>query len=113
MLAGTAVVVLALPVFLIAGWPLAGWALAAGLWIVFQLVGLLLQRLELGMDNLASAGVVAIGRMLRAVVLAGILIAVAVSDAALGLAAAVVYALAFTVELGWSVVAYMGGEAKG
>jgi hypothetical protein len=40
------------------------------------------------------------------------LIVVAVSDSGLGLPAAIVYALAFTVELGLSLVVYFGGEAK-
>ncbi len=110
-LAGTAVVALALPVFLVAGWPIRAWAIAAVLWVVFQLFGLLLERLSLGMDNLASAGVVAFGRLTRAAVLMTILIAVAASDSDLGLPAAVVYALAFTVEFGMSLVAYFGGEA--
>jgi hypothetical protein len=111
-LAGTAVVVIALPVFLLAGWRLAAWAIAAGLWAAYQLVGLLLQRLPLGSDNLAAAGLVALGRMTRAVVLTAILIAVAVSDADLGLPAAVVYGLAFTVEFAVSLVSYFGGEAR-
>ncbi len=74
-LGGTAVVALALPVFLIAGWPIASWAIAAGLWIVFLAIGLVLEHLPLGMDSLASAGVVAFGRMFRAGGLVGILIA--------------------------------------
>ena len=36
-LAGSAVVALALPVFLAAGWPLRGWLLAATLWIAGEL----------------------------------------------------------------------------
>ena len=111
-LAGTLVVVLALPIFLIAGWPVAAWALAAVLWVAYQAIGLVLERMALGMGNLASAGVVAIGRMTRAVVLTAILIVVAVSDSTIGLPAALVYALAFTVEFGLSVLAYFGGEEK-
>jgi hypothetical protein len=110
--AGTAVIVLALPVFLIAGWNVTAWAIAAGLWAAYQGIGLLLERLPVGDDSLGSAGVVAFGRLSRAVVLTGILIAVAASDESLGLPAAVVYASAFTVELGMSVAAYFGGEAK-
>jgi hypothetical protein len=109
-LGGTAVVALALPVFLIAGWPIESWALAAGLWIVFLLIGLLLEHLPLGADSLASAGVVAVGRMLRAGGLVGILILVTVRDSDLGFPAAIVYALAFTVEFGLSMMAYFGEE---
>jgi hypothetical protein len=111
-LAGTAVVVGALPVFAIAGWPLGAWGIAAALWVAFQAIGLLLQRVPLGGDNLAAAGLVAVGRMTRAVALVAILIAVAVSDAGLGLPAAAVYGLAFTVEFLLSLVAYLGGQPK-
>jgi hypothetical protein len=110
--AGTAVIVLALPLFIVAGWNLTAWAIAAGLWVAFQAIGLLLERLPVGDDSLASAGVVAFGRLSRAVVLMAILIVVAVSDESLGLPAAIVYALAFTVEFVLSMLAYFGGEAK-
>ena len=63
-------------------------------------------------DNLRSAGLVAFGRMTRAVALVTVLIVVAVSDSSLGLPAAVVYALAFTVEFGSTLVAYFGGGEK-
>jgi hypothetical protein len=111
-LGGTAVVVGALPVFALAGWSLGAWAIAAALWAAYQAIGLALQRLPLGGDNLRAAGLVAFGRMTRAVVLVAILIAVAVSNAGLGLPAAAVYGLAFTVEFVLSIVAYLGGEPK-
>ncbi|MEI8105094.1 MAG: hypothetical protein WCH31_04530 [Actinomycetes bacterium] len=109
---GTIVVGLALPLFFAAGWRIGAWALAAVLWVVFQGIGLLLQRLPLGMGNLASAGVVAFGRMFRAAGLVAILIAVAVSSSGLGLPAAIVYAAAFTVEFVLSLIMYFGGEAS-
>jgi hypothetical protein len=111
-LAGTAVVLIALPVFLGAGWRLLGWGIAAALWAAYQGIGLLLRRVPLGSDNLAAAGLVAFGRMTRAVVLLAILIVVAVSNSDLGLPAAVVYGIAFTVEFALSLLAYFGGEAK-
>ena len=40
--AGALVVALALPVFLVAGWRLSGWAIAAVLWAGSQAFGLLL-----------------------------------------------------------------------
>jgi hypothetical protein len=109
---GSAVVLVALPVFAAAGWSLAAWGIAAGLWAAYQGIGLLLRRVRLGNDNLAAAGLVAFGRMTRAVALVAILIAVAVADSGLGLPAAVVYGLAFTVEFALSLVAYFGGEAR-
>jgi hypothetical protein len=109
---GTIVVGLALPLFLVAGWRLGAWGIAAGLWALYQAIGLLLERLPLGAGNLAAAGVVAFGRMLRAAGLVTVLIVIAASDSGLGLPAAIVYAVAFTVELGLSLVVYFGGEAK-
>jgi hypothetical protein len=111
-LGGTVVVVVALPVFALAGWSLGAWAIAAALWAAYQAIGFALQRVPLGGDNLRAAGLVAFGRMTRAVVLVAILIAVAVSNAGLGLPAAAVYGLAFTVEFVLSIVAYFGGEPK-
>ena len=52
---GAAVVALALPVFVAAGWPLRGWALGAILWLCAQALGVLLSRLQLGADNLAAS----------------------------------------------------------
>jgi hypothetical protein len=111
-LGGTAVIAIGLPVFLIAGWPLGAWALAAGLWIAFLAIGLLLERLPLGADNLASAGVVAFGRMFRAAGLVGVLILVTVSGSELGFPAAILYAIAFSVEFGLSMLGYFGEEEK-
>ena len=109
-LGGTAVIVVALPVFLIVGWPMASWAIAAALWVVFLAIGFFLEHLPLGMGNLASAGVVAMGRMFRAAGLVGILILITVSDSELGFPAAILYAIAFSVEFALSLLAYFGEE---
>jgi hypothetical protein len=111
-LAGGSVVVLALPVFAVAGWPLEGWALAAVLWIAALGFSLLLARLPDGPDNLAAAGMRGIGTGFRAFLVGIPLVAVTVSDEAVGLSAAVLYALAFSVELAVSLAAYFGGEAR-
>ena len=41
-----------------------------------------------------------------------VLVIVTVSNETVGLAAAILYAIAFTVELGVGLMAYFGGEAK-
>ncbi len=105
------VVALALPVFLLAGWPVTGWALGAVLWAGSQAFGLLLARLRTGAGNLAASGVVAFGMMFRAIAVMVVVFAVAVSDASLGVAAALVYALAYTVELSLSLLTYFGNRA--
>jgi hypothetical protein len=108
--AGALVIVLALPVFLAAGWPLAGWGLGAVLWLAAQAFSLLLTRLRPGAGNLAASGVVGISMMFRAVAVGVVVIAVAASDPGLAVAAALVYALAYTLELSLSLLSYFGSE---
>ena len=112
VVSGAAILALALPIYLIAGWRIAGWGLAAMLWVASELFGLLLARFRLGMGNLAASGVVAFGMMFRAVAVMVVVIAVAVSDARLALSAALLYALAYTFELGVSLVSYFSGPAR-
>jgi hypothetical protein len=109
-LAAAGVLALALPVFLAADLPLAAWVLATVLWIAGQGLSLLLARLGLGADKLAASGVVGIGMTLRSVAVGVVLIAVAASDARLGLAAALLYAFVYTLELGVSLAAYFAQE---
>jgi hypothetical protein len=109
---GGTVIALALPVFAVAGWPLSGWALAAVLWVAAQLFALVLTRLAGDTDNLAAAGMRGIGTTSRGLLVGIPLIAVTVADERVGIAAAAVYALAFTVELAVGLAAYFGGEAK-
>ena len=112
MLAGSALILLALPVFAIAGWPLRGWALAAVLWAAAQGLGFLLTRLPLDAGNLAASGVRGIGMSFRAFIVGIPLVAVTVADARVGIAAAVVYALAYSLELAVSLITFFGAEAK-
>lgn len=112
IMAGGAVIAFALPVFALAGWPLAGWGLAAVLWTGAQTIALLLTRLKLGAGNLAASGVVGFGMTFRAVAVMIVVIAVAVSDARLGLSAALLYALAYTLELAVALGSYFAGGAR-
>lgn len=111
-IAGTGVILFALPVFVVAAWPLAGWLLAAVLWVGGQLFAWLLARLPLGTGNLAAAGMRGIGTSFRAMAVGIPLVVVTVSDERVGLAAALVYVFAFTVELAVSLLAYFNVEAK-
>jgi hypothetical protein len=112
LLAGTAVFVVALPVFVIVGWDLGAWALAAAFWAIFQGIGFALARLPLGADNVGTSGVVAVGRMLRTIVLLTVLIVVTTRDSSLGFQAAILFGLAFSVEFALSMIAYLNGETK-
>ena len=111
-IAGGAVIALALPVFAVAGWPLSGWALAAVLWVAAEVFALVLARLPGSADNLAAAGMRGIGTTSRALLVGIPLVVVTVSDESVGIAAAGLYALAFTVELGVGLMTYFGAEAK-
>ena len=85
MVGGALVVAFCLPVFVLAGWSLRGWALGAVLWLAGQMLSLLLTRLRPGVGNLAASGVVGISMMFRAVAVGVVVIAVAASDPELAL----------------------------
>jgi hypothetical protein len=112
VIAGGAVVALALPIFLVAGWPVRGWLLGAVLWVASQLLGILFNRVGIGEPNLRGSGVVAFGMMARGILLMIVAVAVAATNPALALAGALVYAVAYSVELGLSLTIYFSGEAK-
>ena len=111
-IAGGLIIALALPVFAIAGWPLKGWALGAVLWVASEIFAGVLTRLPDNPDNLAAAGMRGIGTTSRALLVGIVLVIVTVSNEPVGIAAALLYAIAFTVELGVGLMAYFGGEAK-
>jgi hypothetical protein len=111
-IAGGSVLMLGLPIFVLAEWRVKAWGLAAVLWVGSQMLGVLLGRLRVGMDSLASSGVLAIGMMFRAIVVMVVLVAVAVSDASLALAAAGLYAVAYTCELAFLLATYFGNPAR-
>ena len=111
-IAGATVIALALPIFAVAGWPLAGWALGAVLWIAAEIFAAVLARLPGRPDNLAAAGMRGIGTTSRALLVGIVLVIVTVSNETVGLSAAILYAVAFTVELGIGLATYFGGEAK-
>lgn len=104
--AGSLVVLLALPVFAVAGWSLGAWVLAAVLWTAGEALGFALGRLPLSADHLVSSGVIGVAMSLRAIVVMAVLLAVAVSNASLALAALLLYVAAYSVELGASLLLY-------
>ena len=109
LIVGSGVVVLALPVFIAAGWSILAWVIAAVLWIAAQGFGFLLTRLPTGADSLAASGVQALGMVSRGVGVMIVLFAIAISRPHLALAAAAVYAAAYTLELVVSLLFYFSG----
>ena len=112
VLAGASVLVLALPVFLVAGWRVQGWALGAVLWMGSQLLGLVFARAGIGEPTLRGSGLVAFGMMTRGILLMIVAIAVATSDPYLAAAGALVYAVAYTLELALSLTLYFSGGSR-
>jgi hypothetical protein len=108
--AGALAVAFALPLFVLAGWRIEGWALGAVLWLASQALGLLFDRIGINEPTLRGSGVVAFGMMTRGIVLMLAALAVAVSDPRLAVAGALVYALAYTLELAFSLLLYFGGR---
>jgi len=110
--AGVLVIAFCFPVFLIAGWRIEGWLLGAVLWLGSQALGVLFDRIGIHEPTLRGSGVVAFGMMLRGILLMVVAIAVAASDPRLALAGALVYALAYTLELVFSLLLYFGGQPR-
>lgn len=104
------VVGIALAVFLVAGWDLSAWALGAVLWAGIRAVSVLLARIRGQMTSLASSGMLAFELVFKTVAVLAVLVAAAASDPHLALGAALVYALAYTFELGLSLATYFGGS---
>ncbi|MFL5914201.1 MAG: hypothetical protein ACJ752_00990 [Gaiellaceae bacterium] len=113
MLAGAGVVALALPVFLVAEFPLDGWAIAAVLWAAGEALGLWLARLPIGADHLGFSGLVALAHSFRGIAVMVVLLVVTVADRDVGIAAVAVYALAYSLSLGVSLVEYFSGDKLG
>ena len=111
--AGAIVIAIALPVFLIAGWRVTGWALGAVLWLGAEALGTVVQRLRARTGNLAAAGVAGYLMLFRAIAIGVVLIAVAASDKWLGLAAALTYAAGYSATFGLALVAYYTGPEAG
>ena len=112
-LAGAGVVLLALPVFIVAHFPLAGWALAAVLWAAGEALGLYLSKLPIGADHLKTSGLVGLAHSFRGIGVMIALLAVTTADKRVGIAAFAVYALAYTLSLAVSLLEYFAGEKLG
>jgi hypothetical protein len=109
-LGGAAIVLLALPVFLVTGWSIAGWALAAVLWVAVHAIDFLLRRSRSQSGSVAASGVQAFGLFFKSIGLLVVLIAALAASPHLAVAAALTYALAYTFEFGLSLVTYFGAS---
>jgi hypothetical protein len=108
-LGGLFILLLALPVFLLADWDLAGWALGALLWVSLEAIELVLARLRGRTANVAASAVLAFGLSFKAIAVLAVLVAAAATRPHVAVAAAVVYVLAYTFQLGLSLLSYFEG----
>jgi hypothetical protein len=108
-LAGATAILLGLPVFLVAGFPVSGWALAAVLFAAGQVLWLVLTRLVRRPGTLAATGVAGIGMTFRAMAVGIPLVIVTATNVRVGLSAALLYAFAYTLELAVALLAYFTG----
>ena len=83
------------------------------IWLGSLGFGLRLHRLHTRTGNLAAAGVAAFGMMFRAIAVMVVVFAAAISDTWVGVAAALVYAVAYSAELGLSLIEYYTGPVAG
>ena len=66
---------LALVIFLVAGWNLAGWALGAVLWVGLEAAGLLIAHTRKQTSGVASSGVLAFGLVFKTTAALAVLVA--------------------------------------
>jgi hypothetical protein len=109
---GAVVLLLALPVFALLGWSIAGWGLATVLWLGLHGLDFVLARTRQPQPRgVASAGVQAFGLFFKVIAILVILFAALAADQDVALTAALTYGLAYTFELGLSLVSYFGATS--
>ncbi len=109
-LAALLVLGLALAVFVLAGWDVRGWALGAVLWAGLRGLSLLIDHVRRDATSAAATGLQAFELVFKGVAVLVVLLAVATTNEDLALPAILVFALAYTAELGLSLAAYFGSE---
>ena len=108
---GTLVLALALPIVALLGWSIAGWGLAVALWLGLHALDFVLARARTK-TGLAGSGMQAFGLFFKLIALLVVLFAAVAADKDVALAAALTYGLAYTFELGLSLVAYFGAAPR-
>ena len=111
-LAALLVLGVALAVFLVAGWDVRGWALGAVLWAGLRGISLLIDHVRKDSNPGAATGLQAFELVFKGLAVLVVLLAVATTNEDLALPAILVFALAYTAELGLSLASYFGGSSK-
>jgi hypothetical protein len=105
---GTVVLALLLPVIALVGWSIAGWGLAALLWLGLHALDLFVLRTRSKPAGAASSGIQAFALFFKLIALLVVLFAALAADGNVALTAALTYGLAYTFEFGLSLATYFG-----
>jgi len=109
---GTIVLALLLPVVALVGWSLAGWALAALLWLGLHALDLLVIRARSKPGATpANSGIQAFALLFKLIALLIVLFAALAANRNLALTTLLTYGLAYTFELGLSLASYFGTQS--
>ena len=100
----------ALVVFLVAGWDVRGWALGAVLWAGMRAISLLVDHVRKDASPAAGGGLHAFELVFKGLAVLVVLLAVATTNEDLALPAILVFALAYTAELGLSLASYWSSK---
>ena len=107
------VLALALPLFLIAGLPLLGWAGVAVAWIAQRWIVATLKRRAIATGNRASVmKAIAWSMMIRLALVTSSVVFVGIADRDAGLPAAILAALLFSIALGTQVTTPKPGASR-
>jgi hypothetical protein len=109
---GAVVLLLALPIYALLGWSIAGWGLATVLWLGLHGIDYVLARVRRPQPSgVANAGVQAFGLFFKVIAILVVLFAALAANQDVALTAALTYGLAYTFELGLSLVSYFGATS--
>jgi predicted lipid-binding transport protein (Tim44 family) len=93
------VLALALAIFLVAGFPIAGWLTGAGAWAAQRIVSeLAIKKANAATDPRTKVGLLAGSMIGRGWLVAGIIVAVGLGNNKAGLSAAVLFLVVFTIQ---------------
>ena len=111
------VAVLAIPVFLLAGWPLEGWFWATALWAVNRYLQSVIERRAAQMGALKGVGVLGASMLLRPWIGMLVLFLITKHDTALAVSAVLLFLLLVTIDIATRVLTHknisgtLGGAA--
>ena len=109
---GTLVLLLLLPVVALLGWSIAGWALAVVLWSGLHALDFLLGRVRQNQHGgQANSAMQAFALFFKLITILVVLFAALAADRDVALVAVLTYGLAYTFELGLSLVSYFGAPS--